>query len=484
MSLGQKVYKGVSWLAFFKLISQVFSWTVTIVVARILIPEDYGLMEKATILTGYAAMFSELGLGAAIIQKPDINKRELSSVFWFSIAVSMLMVILCFILAIPTAMMFDDVRVIPITRSVSILFIIAGLQIVPLNLLKKNLEFKKVGFIEMSSVAISCASMVVIAYLGGGVWTLIGGHIIRNIIRLILAYTLTRWKPIFHFDAKEAKQFLKFGIYVAMGQSLFYIYEKSDRFFAGRAWNTSTLGLYSLALSLAIMPTEKIVVLINQVSYSALSKLQHDLKQFSNFYLKIIKITGLIVLPIFIGLFFVGDEMIRLFLNEKWHSMIPVFRLLCLAQIFTAINAINSFVHNALGKPKVSLLYNALVATLMPLSFFLAVKYGFKAILIPWLTVYPVITIIWIIFTTSQIKISIIQYLKNLGSPLISVLVMSLSLIPFEYFSVNLVENYRISIGINFGMKIVIGAITYIGSMWIFDKQAFVQFNQLRKKGA
>ena len=168
MSIEGKLTRGVSWLALFKTLSQSFSWIVTIVVARLLVPEDYGLMAMATIITGYAEIFSELGLGAAIIQRPDLKKKDMSSIFWFAMGVSLFFVLFCFLAAPVTARIFHEPRILPLTQAVSVVFLISGLRIVPLNLLKKDLNFKTVGFIEMIGSVVSCCSMLVMAYFGQG----------------------------------------------------------------------------------------------------------------------------------------------------------------------------------------------------------------------------------------------------------------------------------------------------------------------------
>ncbi len=147
MSIEKKVVGSISWLAIFKFGSQAFSWMVTIIVARLLVPDDYGLLALATIITGYAEIFSELGLGAAIIQSPKLKDEDLSSIFWFGMLVSLLFAAFCFVAAPLTASLFNEPRVIVLTQAVSIIFILSGLQIVPLNLLKKEMDFKQVGLI-------------------------------------------------------------------------------------------------------------------------------------------------------------------------------------------------------------------------------------------------------------------------------------------------------------------------------------------------
>lgn len=433
MSLGYKVLKETSWLAFFKFASQVFSWIITILVARILTPDDYGLMTKATVITGYAMIFSELGLGSAIIQRSKLTEKELSSVFWFALFFGTILALMCFPIAYPTAWLFHDTRVIPITQTVSVLFILSALQIVPLNLLKKELEFKKVGLVEMTSIFVSSISMYVIARTGGGVWTLIFGHIIRNATKLVLIYLYCGWYPKIFYRYSIAKEYLRFGIAVALGESLFYVYDKSDRFFAGRVWSAGLLGYYTFALQLAKIPVEKIVVLINQVSFSAFAKLQHDPLRFRKFYLTIVEVTAAIVLPIFVGGFLVGDVLIRVLLNPKWFPMIFLFKMLCLAQIVTGISAVNNFVHIAQGRPKWSLAYNAVMAMVLPPSFYFALKYGFNAILVPWFTTYLALCLGWTAVTIKKCSLGFGNYLRAILLPILGTLLIIISILLLEF---------------------------------------------------
>ena len=472
-SIEQQAIKGASWLAFYRLISQLFSWVVTIVVARILSPEDYGLMAMATILTGYAMLFNELGLGAAIIQRPKTNQEELSSVFWFSFMTSSVLAMGAFAAAYPTSWIFGEPRLIPITKTVSVVFIINGLQIVPLSLIKKELNFKRLGFIEMTGILVSCVGMLVMALLGAGVWTLIGGYIIQGVTKLVLLYYHQGWFPRLYYRFQDAKSYIGFGIMVAVGGSFHYVFEQSDKFFAGRAWSSKILGYYAFAWQLACMPTDKIVTLINQVSFSVFSRLQDDRERFNKFYLNINKATATLVLPLFAGGFILGDELIRVVLNEKWWAISTLFRFLCLAQILVSINAVNNFVHTAQGRPEWRLYFNGTCAVLMSVSFFFAVQHGLEAILVPWFTTYLLISLVWITLTLRQIGITVFDYLQNLSVPFCATIAVSavvlltgqvLRSIPLElpHESIFLL------------LKIAVGALCYVSFMLLFAREFLI----------
>jgi len=481
MSVARIAFKGVAWLATFRIISQAFSWIVTIVIARILSPDDYGLYAMAFIVTGYAEMFSELGLGAAIIQRENIDKKELSSVFWFSFFVSSLFAISCFPISYITADIFNDSRIIPLTQAISVLFILSGLQIIPLSLLKKELEFKTVGKIQLVSIVVSGICMLLIAYMGGGVWALIIGRIVIVLTMLILVYSVVKWIPQLHFNFHEAKSFIKFGITVASGGSLYYIFENSDKFFAGRVLGSTLLGYYTFALQLARLPTDKIMVLINQVSFAAFAKLQSDKIEFNRFYLNIIKITATIIIPLFVGGYLLGEELINVLLGDKWLPIIFIFKWLCLSQIVTALNGYNNFVHDARGKPKLALFFNFICAITMSISFYIAVQYGLNAILVPWFTVYLLISLSWIVFTLKQLNISIITYLKMLATPVIGTLIMSISILTFSE-TAKLLMILDSNIVLLLIIKILIGIIVYGIYLWVFERDLIYSVKKLKEK--
>lgn len=482
MSIAIQAFKGASWLAMFKLVSQSFSWVVTIMIARILAPDDYGLFAMAILITGYAEMFSTMGLGSAIVQKPNTNKDELSSVFWFSFGVGCLFALSCYPISYISAYTFKTSKIIPLTQSVSIIFIFSGMLIVPHAILAKQLEFKKIGRIEMMFTIVSSMLMLLIAYLGGGAWALIGGRIFRALFSVILTYSVLKWFPRFHFNFNEAKTYLKFGITVSIGASLFYVSDISDKFFAGRAWNATMLGYYAFALQLAQIPTEKIVVLINQVSFPAFSKLQHDKDQLGKLYLDIIKVTATLVLPLFVGGYLVGEDLVKVLLNEKWFPIILLFKYLCLSQIITALNAVNNHVQTARGRPLWGLYFNMICVILMPISFYFAVQYGLHAILIPWFTTYLFICTIWIYITLKSLDINVYSYFTRLSTPIKGTLLMSICVFILNVYLTRYFPGQNKNLlSLLLFVKIILGGIVYVSYLWIFDKSLFNSLQKLRK---
>lgn len=482
MSILKKAFEGVAWLGLFKAISQTFSWVATIFVARILVPGDYGLMEMATILTGYVALFSEMGLGAAIIQREEVTDEELSSLFWFLVVWGFILAFLCIILAYPTAAIFNEKRILRVTQSVSLLFIIGSFLIVPLNILNRELRFKTIGFVDAASTIICCVMMVIIARLGGGVWTLIGGNILREFLKGILMFSLSSWRPKLCFDFRKVRPYLRFGANIAGANSLQYVCNKSDRFFGGRALGSNTLGQYSLAAQLSTIPTDKLISLISHVSFPVFSRYQKNHVDFNEFYLRLVNIIAFITFPMYIGGIFIADQLIPLILGPKWIPMIFPFKLFCIAQLIISITTHSATANIAQGRPHWGLYMSITNVLVLPFSFLIASNYGLNALAIPWVTIYPVLRFGFTWITLKKLGISVFQYLKSLLHPLLATASMVLILLLGKFLYFNNFNLSFIDLKYYLVFSVIIGAFSYSIYILAFQRPLLISFLNIRKE--
>ena len=480
MKLVKEAAKEGIWLTIFKIISQTFSWISTLIIARILSPEDYGLMEMATIFTGYVGLFSELGLGAAIVQKKDISEEEISSLFWFLVVIGFIFGFICLILSYPTALIFHEKRVLKITQATGILYIIGSFIIVPSNLIARRLKFKIIGFIDALSVTLCCIAMIIIAKLGGGVWTLIGGHIIRQFLRCVFYFSFSKWKPRLHFNLKEIKPYIKFGINIAGARTFFYVYTKSDRFFGGRVLGSEGLGYYCLSLQLSSIPLDKIVALINTISFPVFSKYQEEKVFFNLFYLKLNKFISFIMFPMYLGGIFIADELIPVVLGKKWAPIIFPFKILCISKLLTAITAHNPVCNNAQGRPHWNLYYSLVNFILLPVSFFIASKYGLNGLIIPWITVFPVLRLGYIWITIKKLDISVKAYIVSFKKPVLTVVILLVFLTMTKFLYLFLISKNIICWDYLIFITSV-GGLYYLVSVFLFQKNFIKLIYELRR---
>jgi len=432
-TLARKALQEGAWLGLFRVIAQGVSWCITILLARILLPADYGLMEMATIFTGYILIFSEIGLGSAIVQKETVSQEELSSAFWFLMLLGGVLSLVAVLLAYPTAAVFHEDRLIPITQATAFLFLINAALIVPYRLFDREVAFKKVGVIDFCSVVISSFSMIAMASVGFGVWTFIGGHIIRQGVVLFMTYFMGSWRPMFRMRWSEVKPLMRFGLNIAGARSLNYVYSKADRFFAGRALGAEGVGFYAFALQLSSIPTDKIVSNIQRVAYSVLARTQQDRLGFVENYLNIVKLTSIITFPLFVGGACLAEDLVLCILGEKWAPVVVPFQILCIGQLFICMTAITNLVNNARGKPQWGLAFSVGNAIVMPLAFYAATQQGLNAVALPWVSLYPLLSGVLLMKTLRGIDVGWMAFLRSVGGAGMSTLCMGLGVLGLSH---------------------------------------------------
>lgn len=424
MTYVRKAAKSGLWFAGLKFATQIFSWITTIAVARILVPGDFGLIAMATIFTGYIELFGEMGIGAAIVQKHGVSEEEISSIFWFAMAVGVMFTVIGYCLAYPTAWLFHDQRIVLITRVVSVLFILSALTIVPNNILVRDLRFKELGFIQLTVITLQSLAMLWMAQRGYGVWTLVIGTVIYRLMNISLIFFVSKWRPTLHYNFGEAKALLKFGAAVSLARTSYYLFEKSDKFIVGKMFNAQSLGYYSFAMQLASIPNDKFISIVNQVAFPVFSRYQSDPAECRNIYLKITKYVAMAVAPIFVGGFFLGDQIIPLLLGEQWRPITMLFKCFCFTFLVTSITEINNCYHLSQGRPHWGLYLTLVNLMVLPPALYVSARYGFSTLVIPWICLYPLIRFTWTWITLKTLQINVYEYLKSIFMPLLASFLM------------------------------------------------------------
>jgi teichuronic acid exporter len=478
MTLMRQTIIGGSWLSLFKLISQIISWTSTIIVTRLLTSEDYGLMEMATIFTGYISFFVEFGIGAGIINKDTISKEELSSTFWFLLLWGLVLALVCLGLAPVTVSFFSEPRLYSLTQAVGILFILSSITIVPRSILHRELRFKEVGVIEIISVTLASIIMIIAASQGAGPWTLLIGFISRVFCTMVLLFIRSKFIPVFAFSFSLITPLLRFGTPIMLSTSLYYIYTKADRFFGGRSFGAEELGYYAIGLQLAAIPVEKIVSILQSVLFPTLSKLKYQRDSFNEVYLSFVSFLALVTFPLFIGGIIISNELVIVVLGEKWRPAVLPFQFLLASQLIMAVSAPNSLIHAARGKPKWNLLFNALLAPALVAGFYFSAQQDQLYLLaLPWITIYPVFQFSYITITNRELGIPVSRYIRHLTHPALACLSMSLALFILTHYWSSSHETIYFIIS-----AIILGGFVYSMYYYLFAKGFIINLMALKNK--
>ncbi len=457
MNLRKKVLSGFGWMAGTKLLSQIFSWVVTLVVVRLLSPGDYGLMAMATIVLTFLNLVSEMGLSSAIVQRKHITQKIVRQCFGIILLFNSLLLILVYFSAPYIASFFSEPELLPVTRVLAISFIITAFTIIPEALLEREMQFKKISLINLASAIAGAITTLTLALNGFEVWALVWGNIIMVLIKAI-GYNFINAKIIIpSFSLVGMKSISSFGGMVALERTLLFFYTQADSFIIGKIFGKETLGIYSVAAHIASLPMQKISGVINQVAFPAFSSIQADKKAVSQYVLKAARLMSFTTFPIFWGLSCVSQEFVIVILGEKWLDAILPLQLLTLIMPFRMLGNIMSPVLRGIGRADAALLNLIISAFIMTSAFLIGSNWGLIGICYAWLIAYPLVYSIVIIRSMRVFDIPLISYLKCLYKPIIAALGLYLAV----YYAREFVPNSINAIA-HFSIMIIIGVAAYI----------------------
>lgn len=476
MNLKDKTIRAFLWMSSVKVISQGFSWIVTILLARLLLPDDFGLLAIAWIFVGFMVLVNEMGIGSAIIQRKETDDDALYSIFWVSIIFGICFYLIVFFLAPTFSRFFDNENLTNVLRVLAFIFVIGSFQIVPSSLLTKELEFKKRSIAEFSGVFSGGTLSIVLALSGYGVWSLVYGPILRYLVFTILFFCFSQWRPKPVFMFKKVKGLLSFGLYVAGSRVLKFFYSNADSMIIGKILGNKFLGYYTMAFNLSGIPVEKITAIINQVSYPVFSKLQDDREKLQSYFLKITRFVSLITFPSMVGIFLVSESLIKVVLTPKWLPILFPLMILCFVALLKSIVQIIPMLLYAKGKPNLVLRFNLSSFVILPISFFVGIKYGVNGVACALAIVYPFLALFLLKMGLKEVGVPFSQYLKNLFPSIFASAFMFVIILTFQY-----ADKYLYGNNIYFTLVVssILGIISYLAFLKLFHRDVLTEIREI-----
>lgn len=352
MTVREQILTGLKWTAGGRLGAQVITWAITLIVMRLLTPEDYGLLAMANVFFAFMLMLSEAGLGPALIQKKNLDNTSLRSVFAIIIFTNASMLLLLNLSAPIIATFFNENRLIPILHVLSLQFLLNIFSTLPSSQLYRQLKFKSLSLINFSTTIIGSVLTLLMAYAQLGVWALVLGNLLASMLNVIAINIIAPSFLFPRFSLSGMRNLLSFGGNVTLSRLLWFFYAQADTAIVGKFLGKEILGFYSIAMQLASLPVQRVSAIINQVAFPVFSRIQDNQEQFCSFILKAARVLSLIAFPILWGIASIANEIILLFLGEKWQSAILPLQLLALMMPLRVLVHFLPSAVDALGRPE------------------------------------------------------------------------------------------------------------------------------------
>ena len=340
-SLKDKTVKGVIWSSIDRFSTQGIRFIFGILIARILSPEDYGVIAMLNIFLAVSQTFIDSGFTNALIRKSDRSEEDFSTVFIFNTIVATALYAILFFAAPLIAKFYNTPILESITKIISLTLVISSLSAVHHAKLSIAIEFKSRAKISLISATFTGLLGLWMAYAGYGLWALVVQSLFSTTIRTILLWIVVKWHPKLVFSWHSFKELFSFGSKILASGLLDTLYNNIYTLVVGKLFSSSTLGVYSKANSLAQFPSSNITSILQTVTFPVLSTIQNDEVRLAEAYKRFLKLSAFVVFPLMIGLSAVADPFIRLVLTDKWENAIYLLQIICFSMMWYPIHAIN-----------------------------------------------------------------------------------------------------------------------------------------------
>jgi O-antigen/teichoic acid export membrane protein len=353
--LRQKALTGIKWSMVAQIGRQTIIFIVGIVLARLLSPREFGLIAMITVITGFATQFSELGLGAAIIQKERIQQEQLSTIFWLNVTCGVLLMAL-FAAASPLiAAFYGEPSLVPLTVFISTTFLISAFRTVPNALLMKSLDFRTLAIVEIPSTALAGAVAIAMAVSGLDTWSLATQAVLASLLGFLFTWQFTQWRPRLVFRWSAISGLVGFGGSLLSAQTLSYLARNLDQLLIGKYLGDAALGLYHRAYSLLLFPATNISHVLSRVMFPTLSVMQSDKPRVKRTYMRMTRMIALATFPLMAGLLVVAESFVVALLGPHWIQMVPILQILCLVGAIQSIGTLNGNLYLSQGRADLQL---------------------------------------------------------------------------------------------------------------------------------
>lgn len=331
------------------------SFVIGIVLARLLSPEEFGLVAMVTVITGFAAVLADFGLGAALVQMDDAEERHFSSVFWVNLAAGLLLT-LAFAAAAPlVAAFYETPELVWITVALSASFFLSSINVVQRTRLSKSLDFQRLSMVEVASLIVSGIAAVVLAATGYGVWALVFHAVGRIAVEAGLLWILNDWRPHRIFDRAALRELMGFSGSLMGTQALNYWARNLDDLLVGRVFGEEALGAYNKAYSVMLFPLENISRVIGRVMFPALSLVKENRALVGSVFLRSTRSISLLTFPMMLGLFVTAEPFVIGLLGPQWGAMIPILQVLCFVGLVQSVTTLTGSLYLSQGRADLQL---------------------------------------------------------------------------------------------------------------------------------
>lgn len=465
-SLKEQTVSGVIWSFLERVLAQGVSFIVSIVLARILMPEEYGLIAIVMVVINICNVFFNSGFSTSLIQKKDADELDFSTAFWSSLLLAIVLYAAVYLLANPIAVFYKQELLKPVIRVMGLSLIVSSLKAIQKAYVSRKMQFRKFFWATLGGTLASAMVGIWMAVAGYGVWALAAQYLTNALIDTIVLGLSIEWHPHWMFSKERLKGIIAFGGKVLAASLIYTIYEDLRTLIIGKVYSSDDLAYYNKGKQLPGFVVNNINSAISSALLPAMSKLQGDKEQMKNAMRNFNKMGAFIMMPMMVGLAVVAKPLVMVLLTEKWLFCVPYLRLMCIYYAFMPMQEANTQAVLAAGRSDI-----ALKAEILKRGVNLAIIAGTFWISVEALVIGELVAMAFSLIVNMAISDKLFQYgvllqLKDIMVYVIVSIVMGVCVAGVSLFIHN--------IYVSFATSIILGILVYSGIMWWKKDASFV----------
>ncbi len=472
--LREKTINGFFWQLGQKISCQLISFGISVVLARLLSPNDYGVVAICSMFLMLVGIIIDGGLGTALIQKKDIDEIDFNTVFYAGTVFSFIIYAITFVIAPFIAVLFDNEQITPVIRVLAILMPIGTLSSVQSAFIQRQMAFRKYFISSLyGTIASGCIGLIM-AFMGFGVWALVGQSLVNTLTNTIVLFIINQWRPKWMFSWERFRILFSFGWRMVAVNVLNAFFYQLKGYVIGYKYSASDLAYYNRGEGLPGILYNNISSTINTVLFPALSNLQDDKQAIKYALARSMRTTCFFLMPALLGLAAISDKLVLIIFTEKWAAAIPFMQIICFISCSDILGMANYQAIKALGKVDVllkmefykrPLMFFILIITMFISPLAIAVGQLFYSVSATLFNAWP---------NKKYINYSITEQFSDIGHSFLSALAMALV--------VYMIGRIDFNIYGSIGLQITVGTLLYLLLSWIFNKKDLQYITRLVKE--
>ncbi len=473
MSLRKQALSGMIWTYSQQFGSQLLSFGVSVVLARLILPQEFGLIGMLAIFMGVSSALFEGGLTSSLIRTKDVSEEDYTTVFIFNFIGSIILYLLLFIISPYIAEFYNQPILVDITRVYGLNFIFLAFGTVQNTQLTRELKFKKQALITLPALLISSLVGLSMAYFGCGVWSLVFSSLVNSSFVSLSLWFNSEWKPKFAFNTEKFHIHFHYGYKMTLSAILDTFFTNIYQIIIGRFYAPAQVGYYARANTLMMLPVGNVSTALNRVVFPLFSQVQDDIPRFRNAYKQIMQLVLFVITPIIVTMALLAEPLIVFLFTDKWLEVVPIFKIICFTGVLYPLHVYNLLVLQVKGRSDLFLKLEIAKKIILSIILAISFSYGFYALLWGQLIFSVIALFINTHYAGIMLEYKMIRQLKDIFPVFLFAIGMGIAIFVID----NELHYYN-----NFSRLIIssfAGVVSYLLLAWLFKFEAIYTIKNL-----